>query len=301
MADRKDLDYTYTMLDKIYRICFGEVSDFSGAKYDGDFSITLEQAQRKKHEFIAESLNIKKGSKVLDMGCGWGGFLKHLREIGGKGTGVTLSAGQAKSCKRNGFDVYLMDCRTITPDTFGTFDAISAVGSFEAFCTEEDWQAGKQDEIYNNFFKTAAGLLPVGGRLFVQTMVFGKNMIPAAEIDINAPRFTDAHMCALMQQDYPGSWLPYGEEQITKNAAPYFKPVSKNSGRVDYIETQKQWRKKFRDFGFKKYFLYLSLLPKFLFDSRFRRRLSPFDEDANRLCFEREVLDHFRLVYHKVG
>ena len=46
MADQKDLEFTYSLIDKIFRLSLGEMADFSGAKYDGDFSLTLEQAQR---------------------------------------------------------------------------------------------------------------------------------------------------------------------------------------------------------------------------------------------------------------
>ncbi|HUM46635.1 MAG TPA: class I SAM-dependent methyltransferase, partial [Chitinophagales bacterium] len=78
MADKKDLDFTYTTIDKIFRLSVGETGDYSGAKYDGDFSMTLEAAQKAKHKFIADSLNIGKGSKVLDMACGWGPFSSYI-------------------------------------------------------------------------------------------------------------------------------------------------------------------------------------------------------------------------------
>jgi cyclopropane-fatty-acyl-phospholipid synthase len=68
--------------------------------YNGNFSIPLETAQERKHAFIAENLQIKPGSKVLDMGCGWGPFLPYLKKIGAKGVGVTLSSGQAEACKK---------------------------------------------------------------------------------------------------------------------------------------------------------------------------------------------------------
>ena len=62
MADKKDLDFTYSTIDEIFRLSMGETGDYSGAKYDGDFSMSLEEAQKAKHKFIADSLNIKKGS-----------------------------------------------------------------------------------------------------------------------------------------------------------------------------------------------------------------------------------------------
>jgi cyclopropane-fatty-acyl-phospholipid synthase len=87
MADRKDIDFSYTLTDKVVRAALGELADFSGAKYDGDFSLTLEQAQRRKHEYIAEQIGIEPGRRILDLGCGWGGVLNYIRERGATGVG----------------------------------------------------------------------------------------------------------------------------------------------------------------------------------------------------------------------
>jgi len=53
MADKTDLDFTYSTIDEIFRLSMGETGDFSGARYNGDFTLTLEEAQRAKHCFIA--------------------------------------------------------------------------------------------------------------------------------------------------------------------------------------------------------------------------------------------------------
>jgi cyclopropane-fatty-acyl-phospholipid synthase len=299
MADQKDIEYTYTLIDRIYRYCFGKMGDFSGAKYDGDFSLTLEEAQRNKHEYIVRSLNIRPGSRVLDMGCGWGAFLKCVRDIGAEGIGVTLSSGQQKACVKNGLNVHFMDCRTIPPETFGVFDAVTCIGAFEAFCSRKEWEAGRQDEICRDFFRTVAELLPPRGRFYMQTMVFGKNMIELRQVDINAEQNSDAHICALMERQFPGHWLPKDVDQVITAAQPRFRLIEKSSGRMDYIETQEQWRKKFRTFNLKKYLLYLSLVPKYIVNSQLRERIDVFAENANRLCFEREILDHYRLVFEK--
>src|SRR3954452_5769186 len=79
MADRKDLDFTYSLIDRIFRLSLGELADFSGAKYDGDFSLTLEEAQRRKQEYVAQSIDIEPGRRVLDLGCGWGPLLNFIR------------------------------------------------------------------------------------------------------------------------------------------------------------------------------------------------------------------------------
>lgn len=300
MAGRKELDYTYTLIDKVFRLSFGESKDFSGALYDGDFSLSLEEAQERKHAFIVDSLGIEQGSRVLDLGCGWGGFLKYIQKLDAEGIGVTLSEGQERACLRNGLNVLLMDCRTITPDALGTFDAVTCIGAFEAFCSRQDQQEGKQDLIYQNFFEAVARMLKPRRRFYMQTMLYGKNVPAYEDVDLRAPRYSDARISALLEKQFPGHWLPNSVEQIIKDAQPHFRLIHRSSGRLDYIETQKQWRSKFRKFGLRKYAAYLALVPRFLTSRELRRRMNPFDENANRICFEREILDHVRLVFEKV-
>jgi cyclopropane-fatty-acyl-phospholipid synthase len=300
MAGQKDMEYVYTLFDRVFRMTIGESGDFSGAMYDGDFSMTLEQAQERKHRFICEQLGIVAGSKVLDMGCGWGPFLKYIRGRGADGTGLTLSRGQAEACARAGLKALILDCRTVTPETIGSFDAVASLGAFEHFCSIEDWQAGMQEEIYGRFFRTVSDLLPVGGRFYLQTMVFGKNMIEYPLIDIHADRSSTAYLLAVMRRQFPGSWLPYGVEQIERAARPRFRTVTRSSGRLDYIETIRQWGIRYRSFSLKKYALYLSLVPRYLSSAELRSRLSRDQVRANRQLFEREVLDHYRIVFEKV-
>ena len=293
------MDFVYTLIDRIFRLSIGEAGDFSGAMYNGDFRLSLEQAQEQKHRFIVENLNIKEGSKVLDMGCGWGPLLKYLKGRGAVGLGLTLSRGQVEACQRAGLNAVIADCRTVTPGAFGTFDAVASLGAFEHFCSVEDWQAGKQDSIYASFFRTVADLLPVGGRLYLQTMVFGRNMIEYPQIDIHADRTSSAYILAVMRRQFPGSWLPFGAEQIERNAQACFRTVSKSSGRLDYIETIRQWGIRYRSFDLKKYAFYLSLIPRWLASGELRSRLSRGQVKANMQCFEREVLDHYRFVFEK--
>lgn len=299
MASQTDIDYSYTTMDKIWRISVGEMADFTGAKYDGDFSISLEEAQRRKHDFIAQNLNITAGSKVLDMGCGWGPFLNYLQGIKAKGIGLTLSKGQHAACQRQGFEVYIQDCRTVKPSDYGMFDAVASVGAFEHFCSVEEYQAGRQDEVYRNFFKTVSDLLPVGGRCFIQTMVFGKDMIDLKDFDIHAPKESNEYLMALTMNEFPGSWLPYGKEQIIKNAEPFFDVVTYHSGRLDYIETINVWRQRLKSFGWQKYLAYLTLAPALLYDSKMRNRLSNLQIAPIRVAFERQLWDHYRLVFEK--
>ena len=298
MADQKDLEFTYSLIDRIFRLSLGEMADFSGAKYDGDFSLTLEEAQRRKHDYIAEQIGIEPGRRVLDLGCGWGPLLNYVRSRGATGLGVTLSSAQAEACRRNGLDVHVQDARTVGSDSFGPFDAVASLGAFEHFCSVENYEAGRQDQVYRDLFSHWATVLPPGGRLYLQTMVFGRNMIPIEEVSIDAPRDSDGWIMALMGRQFPGSWLPFGSEQVITNAEPDFRLVSRVSGRLDYIETIKEWRKRFGEGSFQKTLLKARLVPKWLTSRDFRLAFTS-GVSANSICFERELLDHFRLVFEK--
>jgi cyclopropane-fatty-acyl-phospholipid synthase len=298
MADRDDLEFTYSLIDRVFRLSLGELADFSGAKYDGDFSLSLEEAQRRKHDYVAEQIGISPGRRVLDLGCGWGPLLNFIRSRGGTGVGVTLSSAQAAACRRRGLDVHLYDARQVTPDSFGAFDAVASLGAFEHFCSPEEHRAERQDQLYREVFARIASLLPDGGRFYLQTMVFGRNMIALERIDIDAPRTSDAWYLALMGRQFPGSFLPYGQQQIIDSARPHFRLVSSTSGRLDYIETIRQWRERFAAPSPRKTLLKLQLLPRWLTSADFRLAFTS-GVSANSVCFERELLDHHRLVFEK--
>src|SRR5256885_2828866 len=300
MAERADLEFTYSLIDRIFRLSLGELADFSGAKYDGDFSLRLEEAQRRKHDYGAEQIGIGPGRRVLDLGCGWGPLLDDIRRRGATGVGVTLSSAQAAACRRHGLEVHLEDARRVTRESFGPFDAVASLGAFEHFCSPEDYAAGRQDEVYRELFGHIASVLPERGRLYLQTMVFGRNMIPPEQISIDAPRDSDAWYVALMGYQFPGSWLPFGQEQIIRNAEPHFRLVSSVSGRLDYIETIRQWRKRFGEPSLRKYLLKLRLVPRWLTSADFRLAFTS-GVSANSVCFERELLDHHRLGFERTA
>ena len=298
MASRDDLEFTYSLIDRIFRLSLGELADFSGAKFDGDFSLSLEEAQRRKHEFVAEAIGIAPGRRLLDLGCGWGPLLAFARSRGAQGLGVTLSSAQAAACRRQGLDVRLQDMREVDGDTFGPFDAVASLGAFEHVCSVEDWRAGDQEEVYRRFFGNVATVLPERGRFYLQTMVFGPRMIDPDEASVTAPRGSDAWVLGLLQKQFPGSFLPFGEEQVVRSAAPHFRLVSASSGRLDYIETIRRWRERFGRPSVRKTLLKARLVPRYLTSPDYRLAFAS-GVSANAICFERELLEHHRLVFEK--
>ena len=98
---------------------------------------------------------------------------------------------------------------------------------------------------------------------------------------------------------FPGSWLPYGKEGMIEPAKEHFKLVHVDSGRLDYIETIDRWTKAFNTFNLEKYGLYATLLPK-LFNSDFRKWVRRYRIAPNLQVFEREIFEHYRMVFEKV-
>lgn len=300
MATQKEIEATYDYMDGIFQLTLGKHADISGAMYNGNFSLTLEEAQKAKHEYILFAVHFKRGDKILDIGCGWGPMLKVIMDHGGQGIGLTLSQAQAKACRADGLDARVKDWKDIDPKEIGHVDGVVSLGAFEHFCSIQEMQEGKQEKVYDDFFRFCSNILSKGGRLYLQTMMWGKRIPRYPEdADVHAPKLSDQWVLGHLEKFYPGSWPPNGLEQIKKCASPYFSLISENNGRLDYIQTMKEWGKKGAKFSFRKMFLILKLIPRYIFDKNFRYQVTSARYGCNLLCFEREILSHQRIVFEK--
>ena len=299
MATQKEIEATYDYMDEIFRLSLGDHADITGAMYNGDFSLSLEEAQQAKHNYVLAGLRFKKGDRVLDIGCGWGPFLQVVKERGGKGMGLTLSPAQARACQQDGLNAVVKDWKDADPKEIGTMDGVVSVGAFEHFCSIEELQAGKQEEIYDHFFKFCSDVLDPGGRLYLQTMMWGKRVPRPEDFSPDAPKLSDAWIVGHVIKFYPGSWLPNGLEQIERCAKPYFRLISENNGKLDYIQTMKEWGKRIKKLSARKILVGLKVLPRLLFDRNFRYQMTSLRYSCNQRCFQREIMSHQRMVFEK--
>jgi len=93
-SDLREIDFHYSLPPDYYSRILGPSMTYSCAVFPDNKS-TLEQAQNNKHKIIANKLRLSPESSVLDIGCGWGGFLEYVnREIGCPTVGITASQGQ---------------------------------------------------------------------------------------------------------------------------------------------------------------------------------------------------------------
>ena len=99
---------------------------------------SLEDAQREKLDLICSKLQLTPGERLLDIGCGWGGLIRHAaRYYGVEALGITLSPAQADYARdrieREGLGdrcrVAIRDYRDISRE--GWFDKVASVGMFE--------------------------------------------------------------------------------------------------------------------------------------------------------------------------
>jgi cyclopropane-fatty-acyl-phospholipid synthase len=300
MATQSQIGETYNYMDEFFRATYGQHADCTAAMYNGSHSQTLEQAQHAKHEYILTQLGIAAGHRVLDVGCGWGPVLHSLKDHGAEGVGITLSTKQADACRKNGLNAHIADWKHLDASKLGTFDGIVSVGAFEHFCSKEEFLEGRQPEIYRRFFTFCHSLLRAGGRFYLQTMTWGRNAPSVAEISLQGPKSSNPYIVALAEKFYPGSWLPRDEAQITESACPYFRVVASNSGRLDYMRTIQHWNQRLKVTKSNSVALFRTLR-YLLIDRNLRFKLMSLSRGCQYQCFEREIMDHRRIVLEKIA
>ncbi|HEY7011950.1 MAG TPA: class I SAM-dependent methyltransferase [Streptosporangiaceae bacterium] len=134
--DASAISHHYDVSNTFYEWVLGPSMAYTCACYPTE-DATLEEAQFHKHDLVARKLGLREGMRLLDVGCGWGGMVRHAaREYGVRALGVTLSEQQAlwaqEAIKREGLsdlaEVRHLDYRDV-PES--GFDAVSSIGLTE--------------------------------------------------------------------------------------------------------------------------------------------------------------------------
>jgi cyclopropane-fatty-acyl-phospholipid synthase len=136
VRDAEAIHHHYDVSNRFYELVLGPSMTYTCALFPTE-DATLEQAQENKYDVIARKLDLQPGQRLLDIGCGWGGMVRHAaRHYGVRALGVTLSREQAswaqQRIKEEGLDhlaeVRFMDYRHVEETGF---DAISSIGLTE--------------------------------------------------------------------------------------------------------------------------------------------------------------------------
>jgi cyclopropane-fatty-acyl-phospholipid synthase len=180
----------------------------------------------------ADSARVGKGSRVLDVGCGWGALLDYLvgEHQAAHVIGLTLSTDQAGYARANlpaSAEVRLQDWRDYEPEQ--TFDAIVSIGAFEHFARSE-LSTDERRDVYRSFFDRCAAWLEPEGRLSLQSIGY-EDVVPS-----------EGPVAAFFSQEvFPESSLPYLTD-IVEAAEPSFRVISVRNDGDHYSRTLELWQ-----------------------------------------------------------
>ncbi|HEV7209149.1 MAG TPA: class I SAM-dependent methyltransferase [Mycobacteriales bacterium] len=134
--DRAAISHHYDVSNRFYTWVLGPSMAYTCAAYPFP-DATLEQAQEEKFDLVCRKLALAPGKRLLDVGCGWGGMVRHaVKHYGVQALGVTLSRQQAewgqKAVAEEGLgqnaEIRWSDYRDV-PEA--GFDAVSSIGLTE--------------------------------------------------------------------------------------------------------------------------------------------------------------------------
>ncbi|MEV0648322.1 cyclopropane-fatty-acyl-phospholipid synthase family protein [Phytomonospora sp. NPDC050363] len=168
--DRAAIAHHYDLGNDFYAMLLDPAMVYSSGYWTSEAAdYRLADAQRDKLDLVCRELRLRKGMRLLDLGCGWGSLILHAAEnYGVHATGVTISARQEEFIRarvadrglHDLVDVRLQDYREVT----GTnFDAVASIEMGE--------HVGERN--YPVYCATLRGLLRPGGRLLLQQMSRG--------------------------------------------------------------------------------------------------------------------------------
>jgi len=132
--DRRAVQHHYDVSDDFYRLFLDDQMVYSCAAF-APGADTLEEAQRAKLELVCRKLELEKGERFLDVGCGWGALVAHATaHHGATAVGITLSENQLAEARRRvasgapGASIRAADYRQLDGERF---HKIASVGMME--------------------------------------------------------------------------------------------------------------------------------------------------------------------------
>jgi cyclopropane-fatty-acyl-phospholipid synthase len=232
-GSRKNIHAHYDLGNAFYTLWLDPTMSYSSAWFSEGDKQSLMDAQRAKIKRILDSIHAKEGDQILEIGCGWGGFMEEALRNGNQVTGLTLSTEQkafadsrlqkisSEVSNTKQFEVRLQDYR----DCKEQFDGIASVEMFEAV-GENHW---------TEYFQTVAKRLKAGGRACIQTIVIADDLFDRYR------QSTDF----IQQYVFPGGMLPSPAKFKAAAASAGLELEAEFAFGADYAKTLCLWRDSF--------------------------------------------------------
>lgn len=234
----------YNLGNDFYTAWLDETVTYSSGRFDGP-GTTLGDAQRAKYRSVCEHAGLRAGMRVLEIGCGWGGFAEFAAaEYGVHVTGLTIAAEQADFARARLADAGLGDRVDVLLEDFreheGTYDAVVSIEMIESV----------DETVWPDLFAAFHDRVVPGGRAVMQAIVIDDDLWEGYR------RRRDF----IQRYVFPGGQLPAPLviERLTDETGLRIETVD-TFGR-DYARTLAEWRTRFRQ-----------AWPSLGFDERFRR------------------------------
>jgi cyclopropane-fatty-acyl-phospholipid synthase len=222
-GSKRNIMAHYDLGNEFYKLWLDPSMSYSSALYRAADDGKLETAQHAKYRRILHCLKAGAGERVLEIGCGWGGFAEMAVEDGLQVTGLTLSPAQLAWAQKRvpAADLRLQDYR----DTNEQFDHVVSIEMFEA--VGERW--------WPTYFKTIAKALKPGGRAVIQSITIRDDLFA------DYRKGTDF----IQQYVFPGGMLPSRAAFRAAAAKQGLVVRSEYAFGEDYARTLAEWRHAF--------------------------------------------------------
>lgn len=228
-GSRRNVMAHYDLGNGFYEKWLDRTMTYSSARFPSP-SADLEAGQVNKYRSLAQTIELKPGEHVLEIGSGWGGFAEFAaKDVGARVTGLTISPAQYDYARERIFreglnekvEFRLQDYR----EADGTFDKIASIEMFEAV-GKEYWAA---------YFDKVRGALKPGG-------VAGLQIITIAD------RFFERYARStdfIQRYVFPGGVLP--SDAVLKGLVDKAGLTLRHASAFghDYARTLNEWRRRF--------------------------------------------------------
>lgn len=228
---RRNIAYHYDLGNAFYALWLDETMTYSSALFARP-DMSLADAQREKYRRIIERLDIRAGDRVLEIGCGWGGFAETAATVAEANvTCLTISREQEQFARARilkaglagRVEVRLEDYR----DSHGTFDKIVSIEMFEAV-GEDNW---------SSYFETLYRRLRPGGAALMQVITVPDERFAAYRRRVD---FVQRYIFPGGMLVSPAAMSGSIEEAGLRLRDSYFFSAS-------YAETLRLWNRRFQD------------------------------------------------------
>jgi cyclopropane-fatty-acyl-phospholipid synthase len=237
-SKHEDIEVSYSVSNEFFELWLDKNMHYTSASFlTGDE--TLEVAQENKASILHDYAEITPDSLVLDIGCGWGSFLRHIVQDKGvqRAHGITLSTEQLKwvhALELPGVEAMFQDFNTWEPTQ--KYDAVVSIEMIDHICSPAQARAGQAVSLYRGFFKRVHSMMKPGSVFACQAIL--SDRVPRNRTDLK----NLAHTADVI---FPGGRNPRLEELIMA-VRPYFEVEELRTQRDCYRKTTAEWLRRMR-------------------------------------------------------